>query len=58
MLLAIGVLDQQAQRLAVATDQSAAPGLLAETGIAAAQLAIDHLAGNPRGLPGSGDRSD
>jgi phytoene dehydrogenase-like protein len=30
--------------LAVATDQSAAPGLLAETGIAAAQLAIRHLA--------------
>lgn len=31
--------------LAVATDQSAAPGLLAETGIAAAQLAICHLTG-------------
>jgi phytoene dehydrogenase-like protein len=30
--------------LAVATDQSAAPGLLAETGIAAAQLAVRHLA--------------
>jgi phytoene dehydrogenase-like protein len=31
--------------LTVATDQSAAPGLLAETGIAAAQLAICHLTG-------------
>lgn len=31
--------------LTVATDQSAAPGLLAETGIAAAQLAVQHLAG-------------
>jgi phytoene dehydrogenase-like protein len=30
--------------LTVATDQSAAPGLLAETGIAAAQLAVHHLA--------------
>ena len=30
--------------LAVATDQSAAPGLLAETGIAAAQFAVRHLA--------------
>jgi phytoene dehydrogenase-like protein len=29
--------------LTVATDQSAAPGLFAETGIAAAQLAVDHL---------------
>lgn len=29
--------------LAVATDQSAAPGLLSETGIAAAQLAVTHL---------------
>ncbi|HEY7264180.1 MAG TPA: FAD-dependent oxidoreductase [Trebonia sp.] len=37
--------------LTVATDQSAAPGLLAETGIAAAQLAIDHLAG-AGGTPG------
>jgi hypothetical protein len=41
------------------TDQSAAPGLLAETGIAAAQLAIYHLAGTggdkqPGGLTGSG----
>jgi phytoene dehydrogenase-like protein len=45
--------------LAVATDQSAAPGLLAETGITAAQLAIYHLAGTgrykqPAGLTGSG----
>jgi len=45
--------------LAVATDQSAAPGLLAETGIAAAQLAIRHLAGTgsdeqPAGLTGPG----
>lgn len=32
--------------LTVATDQSAAPGLLAETGIAAAQLAIHHPAGS------------
>ncbi|GAA0246628.1 NAD(P)-binding protein [Actinomadura nitritigenes] len=31
--------------LAVATDQSAAPGLLAEVGIAAAQLALQHLDG-------------
>jgi phytoene dehydrogenase-like protein len=31
--------------LTVATDQSAAPGLLAEVGIAAAQLAVHHLAG-------------
>ena len=30
--------------LAVATDQSAAPGLLAETGVAAAQIAVRHLA--------------
>jgi hypothetical protein len=29
--------------LAVATDQSAAPGLLAEVGIAAARLAVEHL---------------
>jgi len=36
--------------LTVATDQSAAPGLLAETGIAAAQLAVHHLAGTA-GLP-------
>jgi phytoene dehydrogenase-like protein len=34
--------------LAVATDQSAAPGLLAEVGIAAAQLAIEHLTEAPR----------
>jgi phytoene dehydrogenase-like protein len=45
--------------LTVATDQSAAPGLLAETGIAAAQLAICHLAGangdeQPAGLTGPG----
>jgi phytoene dehydrogenase-like protein len=45
--------------LTVATDQSAAPGLLAETGIAAAQLAICHLAGTggdkqPARLTGSG----
>jgi phytoene dehydrogenase-like protein len=45
--------------LTVATDQSAAPGLLAETGIAAAQLAICHLAGTggdeqPATLTGSG----
>ena len=45
--------------LTVATDQSAAPGLLAETGIAAAQLAVCHLAGTggdkqPAGLTGSG----
>jgi len=43
----------------VATDQSAAPGLLAETGIAAAQLAIGHFAGTgsdeqPAGLTGPG----
>jgi phytoene dehydrogenase-like protein len=31
------------QQLTVATDQSAAPGLLAETGIAAAQLAVQQL---------------
>lgn len=36
--------------LAVATDQSAACGLLAETGIAAAQLAVGHLTGTA-GLP-------
>ncbi len=29
--------------LKVATDQSAAPGLLAETGIAAAQMAVTQL---------------
>jgi len=45
--------------LTVATDQSAAPGLLAETGIAAAQLAIGHFAGTgsdeqPAGLTGPG----
>lgn len=45
--------------LAVATDQSAAPGLLAEVGIAAVQLAICHLAETgrheqPAGLTGSG----
>lgn len=45
--------------LTVATDQSAAPGLLTETGTAAAQLAICHLAGTgwdkqPAGLTGSG----
>jgi phytoene dehydrogenase-like protein len=32
--------------LTVATDQSAAPGLLAEVGIAAAQLAVQHLTGS------------
>jgi phytoene dehydrogenase-like protein len=45
--------------LTVATDQSAAPGLLTETGIAAAQLAICHLTGTggdkqPARLTGSG----
>jgi glycine/D-amino acid oxidase-like deaminating enzyme len=34
--------------LAVATDQSAAPGLLAEAGIAAAQLAVQQLCETPR----------
>jgi phytoene dehydrogenase-like protein len=34
--------------LAVATDQSAAPGLLAEAGITAAQLALHQLGRNPR----------
>jgi hypothetical protein len=33
------------ENLAVATDQSAAPGLLAEVGIAAAHLALQHLDG-------------
>ena len=33
--------------LSVATDQSAAPGLLAEVGIAAAQLALQHLGETP-----------
>ncbi|MFC4117071.1 NAD(P)-binding protein [Nonomuraea zeae] len=44
--------------LAVATDQSAAPGLLAEVGIAAAQLAVRHLEDRrvPAGLPSSGTR--
>jgi hypothetical protein len=37
--------------LTVATDQSAAPGLLAEVGIAAAQLALQQL-GEPPGQPG------
>jgi phytoene dehydrogenase-like protein len=37
--------------LAVATDQSAAPGLLAEVGIAAAQLALDHLGEAPAPIP-------
>lgn len=49
--------------LAVATDQSAAPGLLAEVGIAAVQLAICHLAETggdeqPAGLTGSIRASD
>ena len=35
------------QELKVATDQSAAPGLLAETGVAAAQLAVQQLSLNP-----------
>jgi phytoene dehydrogenase-like protein len=34
--------------LAVATDQSAAPGLLAEAGIAAAQLAVQQLSAGPQ----------
>jgi len=34
--------------LAVATDQSAAPGLLAEAGIAAAQLAVQRLSAGPQ----------
>jgi hypothetical protein len=34
--------------LTVATDQSAAPGLLAEVGIAAAQLALQQLGETPR----------
>jgi hypothetical protein len=34
--------------LTVATDQSAAPGLLAEVGIAAAQLALQQLGESPR----------
>jgi phytoene dehydrogenase-like protein len=37
--------------LAVATDQSAVPGLLAETGITAAQLAVDQLGETRRGRP-------
>jgi phytoene dehydrogenase-like protein len=46
--------------LTVATDQSAAPGLLAEVGIGAGQLALQHLAGAlsgpsqaPRDVPGA-----
>jgi hypothetical protein len=35
----------------VATDQSAAPGLLAEVGIAAAQLALAHLGEAPAPIP-------
>ncbi|MDR0341821.1 MAG: FAD-dependent oxidoreductase, partial [Nocardiopsaceae bacterium] len=38
-------------QLAIATDQSAAPGLLAETGIAAAQLAVQHIDAKPSRLP-------
>ncbi len=34
-------------QLTIATDQSAAPGLLAETGIAAAQLAVQHASTKP-----------
>ena len=37
--------------LAVATDQSAVPGLLAETGITAAQLAVEQLGETRRGRP-------
>jgi phytoene dehydrogenase-like protein len=37
--------------LTVATDQSAAPGLLAEVGITAAQLAVQHLSETPRPTP-------
>jgi len=37
--------------LTVATDQSAAPGLLAETGITAAQLAVEQLGETRRGRP-------
>jgi hypothetical protein len=36
----------------VATDQSAAPGLLAEIGITAAQLAVQQLCENPQANPG------
>ena len=34
------------RHLKIATDQSAAPGLLAETGIAAAQMAVEQLDGS------------
>jgi len=37
----------RSKTLTVATDQSAAPGLLAETGITAAQLAIQQLGETP-----------
>jgi protoporphyrinogen oxidase len=37
--------------LTVATDQSAAPGLLAEVGVAAAQLALRQLGATPRSSP-------
>lgn len=38
-----GVIPDRGKLLKLATDQSAAPGLLAETGTAAAQMAITQL---------------